>query len=238
MRGGRCRHSRDRARRGEPVGLRLEHRARLLRRRAPQRPRQAHPPVEIELVAVDAETAPLALGVEPSCQVVQAVDDATASNEIKVKLLNEKGFGEVDVEVTGGLALLSGRVSTPEQRVRAEDIAWSSTRIRDVANEIWIEKPGGFFANASDELITARVRASLIASGKVKSLNYNIETYDGVVYLMGIARTQAELKEAAERASKIGGVERVVSYVRVRDIPPRPQTAGSAEDDLAGAPTN
>ena len=167
--------------------------------------------------------------------VGQAVDDATASNEIKVKLLNaDNGFGEVDVEVSGGLALLSGRVSSPEKRVKAEDIAWSSSRIRDVANEIKIEKPGGFFANASDELITARVRASLIASGKVKSLNYNIETYDGVVYLMGIARTQAELKEAAERASRVGGVQRVVSYVRVRDISAQQSATRSSDDELAG----
>jgi glutathione synthase/RimK-type ligase-like ATP-grasp enzyme len=39
----------------------------------------------------------------------EALDDATASNEIKAKLLNESGakFGEVDVEVSNGLVLLS-----------------------------------------------------------------------------------------------------------------------------------
>ena len=41
----------------------------------------------------------------------EAVDDATASNEIKAKLLSEGGYGEVDVEVANGLALLSGRVA-------------------------------------------------------------------------------------------------------------------------------
>ena len=166
----------------------------------------------------------------------EAVDDATASNEIKAKLLSEGGYGEVDVEVANGLALLSGRVSTPEQRVRAEDIAWSSSRIHDVANELVIEQPGGFFANASDELITARVRASLIASKKVKSVNYNIETYDGVVYLMGIARSDVELREAAERASVIGGVQRVVSYVRVRNAPAQYEASSSGSNDLLGAP--
>ncbi|WP_084395833.1 BON domain-containing protein [Henriciella aquimarina] len=165
-----------------------------------------------------------------------AVDDATASNEIKTKLLSEKGYGEVDVEVSGGLVLLSGRVASPEMRVHAEDVAWSSTRTQDVANEIKIEQPGGFFANASDELITARVRASLVASRDVKSINYNIETYDGVVYLMGIARTNGELKEAAERASKVGGVQRVVSYVRVRDMPAQydASNASRGNDELMG----
>ena len=55
----------------------------------------------------------------------EAVDDATASNQIKSKLLSESAnrFGEVDVEVTSGLVLLSGRVDTPEDRVKAEGIS-------------------------------------------------------------------------------------------------------------------
>lgn len=149
----------------------------------------------------------------------EALDDATASNEIKAKLLNESGakFGEVDVEVSNGLVLLSGRVNAPEDRTYAEGIAWSSSRTQDVANEIRIEAPGGFMSNLSDEIITGRVRARLIGSSKVKSVNFNIETYGGVVYLMGIARDTEELRRAAEEASIVGGVTQVVSYVRVRD---------------------
>ncbi|MBA3068518.1 MAG: BON domain-containing protein [Hyphomonas sp.] len=149
----------------------------------------------------------------------EALDDATASNEIKAKLLNESGakYAEVDVEVANGLVLLSGRVNEPADRTYAEGIAWSSSRARDVANEIRIEPPGGFMANVSDEIITGRVRARLIGSSKVKSVNFNIETYDGVVYLMGIARSTDELRRAAEEASVVGGVKQVVSYVRVRE---------------------
>ncbi len=147
----------------------------------------------------------------------EAIDDATASNEIKAKLLSEGGMGEVDVEVAGGLVLLSGRVSSPELRVRAESIAWSSSRADDVANEVQIEAPGGFFSNASDELITARVRARLIGSSTVKSHNFNVETYGGTVYLLGIASGQEELLKAAEEASYAGGVQKVVSYIRLRD---------------------
>ena len=165
----------------------------------------------------------------------EALDDATTSNEIKAKLLSTSSerFGEVDVEVSSSLVLLSGRVNTPEDRTEAEGIAWSSTRTQDVANEIRIERPGGFFANVSDEIITGRVRARLIGSSTVKSLNFNIETYDGVVYLMGIARDAHELKRAAEEASYVAGVKQVVSYVRIRE----PQ-AGPPEPVLEGQPTS
>jgi len=146
-----------------------------------------------------------------------ALDDATASSEIKGKLIQEsrKRFGEVDVEVSDGLVLLSGRVNSPEDRIFAERTAWSSSRTKDVANEVKIEGPGGFIANMSDAVISTRVRAALAGSRTVRSVNFNVETYNGVVYLMGIARSQKELEHAAEKASYVGGVNEVVSYVRL-----------------------
>ncbi|MEP1142973.1 MAG: BON domain-containing protein [Henriciella sp.] len=147
----------------------------------------------------------------------EALDDAAVSSEIKSKLVANGGLGEVDVEVAAGLVLLSGRVQTPELRLKAESIAWSSKRASDVANEVKIESPGGFFANASDELISTRVRARLLGSSTVQANNFNVETYGGTVYLLGIARSAAELEKAAEEASKVGGANQVVSYVRLRN---------------------
>ncbi|MEM7329074.1 MAG: BON domain-containing protein [Pseudomonadota bacterium] len=147
----------------------------------------------------------------------EALDDAAVSNELKSRLLANGGLGEVDVEVAAGLVLLSGRVQTPELRLKAESIAWSIKRADDVANEIKIESPGGFFANASDELISTRVRARLLGSSTVQVNNFNVETYGGTVYLLGIARSAKELEKAAEEASLVGGVNQVVSYVRLRN---------------------
>lgn len=172
----------------------------------------------------------------------EALDDASVSNEIKSRLLTNGGLGEVDVEVAAGLVLLSGRVQTPELRLKAESIAWSVKRADDVANEIKIESPGGFFANASDELISTRVRARLLGSSTVQVNNFNVETYGGTVYLLGIARSTKELEKAAEEASRVGGVNQVVSYVRLRNArgeivayqPNAPQTQDVGE--LLGGP--
>ena len=163
-----------------------------------------------------------------------ALDDATASSEIKAKLIRQSRakFGEVDVEVSDGLVLLSGRVNSPEDKIFAERTAWSSSRTKDVANEINIEGPGGFMANVSDAIISTRVRAALASSRTVKSVNFNVETYNGVVYLMGIARSQKELEHAAEKASYVGGVNEVVSYVRLaedRVVQAAPISSGAAQ---------
>jgi osmotically-inducible protein OsmY len=165
----------------------------------------------------------------------EALDDITVGTQIKTKLLaeNSEKFMEVDVKAVNGLILLSGRVNYPEDRTRAEGIAWSAALTRDVANEIKIEPPGGFMANLSDEVVTQRVRARLIGSKTVKSVNFHIETYDGVVYLMGTARTAKELKQAAEEASVVSGVKQVVSYVRIHEVP-----HGPPEPAIEGQPTS
>lgn len=172
----------------------------------------------------------------------EAVDDAALSTEVKSNLMSTGGMGEVDVEVSGGLVLLSGRVNTPDKRLLAESLAWSAKRTKDVANEINIEEAGGFIANASDELISARVRARLVGSSSVRASNINVETYGGTVYLLGIARNEKELRQAAEEASKAGGVNQVVSYIRLRDdrgevVPYQPAESGEpVYDELAGGP--
>ena len=168
-----------------------------------------------------------------------ALDDATASSEIKTKLLrtDRKKYSEVDVEVANGLVLLSGRVNAQEDKIFAERTAWSSSRAQDVANEIKVEGRNSFMTGLSDSVITSRVRSALIGSRTVRSVNFNIETYDGVVYLMGIARSQKELEQAAEKASVVPGVKEVVSYVRLANDRATAQAAPVKSGFARPAPT-
>jgi osmotically-inducible protein OsmY len=50
----------------------------------------------------------------------------------------------------------------------------------------------------------------------VQSINYNIDTVNGNVYLMGVAQDQRELARVMEYARNADHVHNVVSYVRLR----------------------
>jgi osmotically-inducible protein OsmY len=148
----------------------------------------------------------------------EGIDDAAASQQVKMRLLaaDSAAFQEVDVEVANGSLLLSGTAPTAEHRQMAETIARSVGTVRQVYNEIFIGEPSGVVRSAQDELITAQIRARLAASPAVRSINVNIETFHGNVYLLGTARTDHELRRAAEIASYVGGVRRVVSFMQLR----------------------
>lgn len=151
----------------------------------------------------------------------EGVDDAAASSSIKMRLLaaDRAAFQEVDVEVATRNVLLSGSAPTAEHRQAAETIARSVRTVENVYNEIVVGEPSTFVRSAQDELITAQIRARLTASPAVRAINVNIETFHGNVYLMGTARTEEELRRAAEIASVVGGVRRVVSFMQVREAP-------------------
>ena len=148
----------------------------------------------------------------------EGVDDAAASSSIKMRLMaaDRAAFQEVDVEVANRNVLLSGTAPTAEHRQAAETIARGMRTVENVYNEIVIGEPSSFARNAQDELITAQIRTRLTASPAVRAINVNIETFHGNVYLMGTARTEEELRRAAEIASVVGGVRRVVSFMQVR----------------------
>lgn len=156
----------------------------------------------------------------------EGIDDATASNRIKMRLMaaDSAAFAEVDVEVANGTLLLSGAAPTAEHRQAAETIARGAASVHNVYNEIFVGQRSGFVRSAQDEFITAQIRTRLTASPSVRAINMNIETFHGNVYLMGTARTEHELQRAAEIASIVPGVQRVVSFVQVR-TPPQPYYA-------------
>ena len=199
--------------------------------------------------------AAIALALAPlgACAVVQektigeSLDDASASSQIKSRLLaaGASHYSQVDVEVTGRLALLTGRVATEDDRLNAERIAWSVRTVDEVANEIEVMEKSSLLTGVNDEWITGRVRARLLGDASIRGVNYNIETFNGGVYLLGLARSDEELRRAAEHASLVKGVSRVVSYVKLRDrelpdylLAETPQQGAAPIDGSSAPPRN
>jgi hypothetical protein len=59
----------------------------------------------------------------------------------------------------------------------------------------------------------------MIFSKNIQSINYSIDTVQGVVYLMGVAQNQVELNHVIDVARGISGVKQVVSYVKFAGQP-------------------
>ena len=147
----------------------------------------------------------------------RSLNDVSAGRAIRARMRRAAGFSltGVDIDVAEGIVLLSGNVPRPEDRIEAERIAWSADRILQVGNEIFIKGGQGQIKNIKDGFLNQSIRARLVATKEVKARNFGIEVQNGIVYLMGIARTPEELALAAHIASTTRGTKEVISYARV-----------------------
>lgn len=125
-------------------------------------------------------------------------------------------FSDVGIEVHEGRVLLTGTVRKPEDRIEAVRLAWQVDGVREVINEIQVTDKSSLTDYARDVWITAQLKSKLLLDKSIESLNYNIETVNGVVYMLGVAQDAAELERATNHARTIPHVREVISHVRLK----------------------
>ena len=72
----------------------------------------------------------------------QNVDDASVTASVKSKLVGDQASNltRVDVDTNNGTVYLNGTVETPEQKVRAEQLAWQAKGVKSVVNNLQVQK--------------------------------------------------------------------------------------------------
>jgi osmotically-inducible protein OsmY len=165
-----------------------------------------------------------------------SVDDFTIKTNIQNAWLKTNPLMQRDLSVTvyEGRTLLTGAAPNPEFKAQAKEVASRVPGVRAVYDEIEVTAPESAWESTKDTWITSRVRTELAFNPDIRSVNYTIETANKSVYLIGSARSQAELDIATNAARTTPEVKRVVSYVEVR--PGVPVAAKPGAPPLANAP--
>lgn len=138
-----------------------------------------------------------------------------------------KLYENCSANVYNGRVLITGRVPNEQWRQIADKLAWRQKGVIQVYDEVQVGPGEHFINSAQDGIISTKLKAALLGDGDIRSANYSVTTVEGVVYLMGTARSQRELDDAISHARNTAGVKRVVSLVQFRGAAP-PARAASA----------
>ena len=157
--------------------------------------------------------------------VGSSLDDSNIWAKIKAAFLqNHKKIDgiltDVSVEVSEGRVLLTGTVASADDRLAILKIVWDQAGVREVINEIKLresKEETGVKGYASDSWITTQVKSKMLVNKEIRSINYNVETIDAVVYILGISRSETELNQIKNIAESVKNVKKFVSYIRVRE---------------------
>lgn len=163
--------------------------------------------------------AVLALGACASSRNLdQSFSDLSGNAELKSVLFSDRthDYGDIDLTLYEGRLMLTGTMKSESGRTKLIENAWKADGVKEVIDEIFIGDGTSFGQGFEDTRIDQTLRTKLITAGGVSSTEYKIAVSGAVVYLLGIARSQAELDKALELARSISGVEKVVSHVALR----------------------
>lgn len=72
----------------------------------------------------------------------ETVDDATITASVKSKLVADKASNltRVDVDTNNGTVYLNGTVESPEQKTKAEQLAWQAKGVKAVVNNLQVQR--------------------------------------------------------------------------------------------------
>ena len=162
----------------------------------------------------------VSIAVDPRSLGTQIDDTVMQKNLLARLALRDKTYLiSVNTKVLDGRIFLTGKVNDPEEKLQITKLAWETKGARSVRNDIKIKEDFNFQQSAKDLLITSQLRSALIFNKKIKSTNYQIDTYKKKIFIYGISLTEDERQEVISEAKEILDVEDVIaSIVLLEDL--------------------
>ena len=143
------------------------------------------------------------------------IDDSIMDKILDAKLINmNKNYVvSVNTKILDGRIFITGKVDSPEEKLKITKLAWEIKGARSVRNDLKIKEKFNFKQSAKDLLITSQLRSAMIFNKKIKAVNYNIDTYKKKIYVYGIAENQDERSEVINEAKQILDVKDVIASI-------------------------
>jgi len=143
------------------------------------------------------------------------IDDSIMQKNLSAKLINMNTnyILSVKSKVLDGRIFITGKVDTIEEKLKITKLGWEIKGARSVKNDLQIKDKFNFQQAAKDILITSQLRAAMIINKKIKSVNYNIDTYKKKIYVYGISHDEEERAEVINEAKQILDVEDVIASI-------------------------
>jgi hyperosmotically inducible periplasmic protein len=149
------------------------------------------------------------------------VSDAWITAKAKIALMTTKDVSStaINVDTFDGVVTLHGKVSSAEEKARAEAEAKKIEGVKEVRNLLQVvPERQQKIVKASDKEIKDRVEKALKQNPALKDSSIAVQSVnDGVVLLSGKANSVADHLAAVDAVSSVPGVRKVESEVQSPD---------------------
>ncbi len=164
------------------------------------------------------------------------VEDETIEQRSATAIRENFGSKEhISITSYNRQVLITGEVSSDMVRRQVESLIGRVENVRAVVNELVVGPASSTSDRASDAILVAKVKASMVDTEDVFANVYKVVGERGTIYSMGRV-TQREAKRATDVVRGVSGVKRVVrvfEYITEDELRAmQPKRSGSQSVDL------
>jgi len=148
--------------------------------------------------------------------LIESRDDISIESSLRSKFI-ANGIFSIGPLVENGRVFLLGVISKgdADDVKEAIKLSWEIDGVSEVVNETnLLEKDYIKYSlnMVKDSLITIIINSKIAFSKNIKYSNYKFRTINSIVYVMGIARNEDELRKVTETIANTHMVKKVISH--------------------------
>ncbi len=121
----------------------------------------------------------------------------------------------LSLSVDNGSILVTGKLKNIDTKVQLTKIIWEINGVKEVNNKVQIVETNNFKNIAKDLASLGEIKARLMASKKLNSLNFSIDVVNNIAYISGIASSEEEISIVTQIAQEARFIKEVQNFVKV-----------------------
>ena len=121
----------------------------------------------------------------------------------------------ISLSVDNGSILVTGKIKNVDTKIQLTKILWEINGVKEVNNKVQISETSNFKNIAKDLASLGEIKARLMASKKLNSLNYSIDVVNNIAYISGIASSEEEISIVTQIVQEARFIKEVQNFVKV-----------------------
>ena len=121
----------------------------------------------------------------------------------------------VSISVDNGSILVTGKLKNIDTKVQLTKIIWEVNGVKEVINKVQISETNNFKNIAKDLASLGEIKARLMASKELNSLNFSVDVVNNIAYISGIASSEEEISIVTQIAQEARFIKEVQNFVKV-----------------------
>ena len=121
----------------------------------------------------------------------------------------------IALSVDNGSILVTGKLKNIDTKINLTKVIWEVNGVKEVNNQVQISETNNLKNIAKDLASLGEIKARLMASKKLNSLNFSIDVVNNIAYISGIASSEEEVSIVTQIAQEARFIKEVQNFVKV-----------------------